>query len=953
MKPEKGRIRLLTTVPGAERLEPLLSDFAKGGAGIVTSFSERLLRVASGLESYDELEFLTFGEVVSRFLVATGGDSKPLATGGLVLESLNAARSELPEDSPFARAVRFHGAQKAIIRTLEEIHEADIGLSFLAQSNPEALGGKLASLNHLDRAVRLKLDSLGRTTLSELIRDCLDCEVKTKLDRLLVFGGSGVCLRNLKWLEWAARTGSRVTLVLERHASEDTLFSVSKGAVREIDAEPVAVGLGNGFLNNLFTDRIEPSASPNVVQLIAPDRFAECEWTLRECLKERADGTPAARIGIFARNLEEYAPLLETVGKRMGLPLSIARRVPLMSNRFARLVSETLAFCSGNDVRRLTSVIRSSYVQLSLDNQSLAWATLRESFNQRDSQWEALETWAQEAGEDFAWLKAILEWRRDALQQRCGLQEWIGRLRGLIDALPTNPFDSVPTSGRDSRAQTALQRPLYHLASVDPERYARLSLSDFQVVCTGIWADADVSLPETSDAITVVDSADALGAVEVLFVLGMLEGVFPRRRAEDPILADSERDELKSLANNTWLQDSHQKAQEERDEFYRLCAAAGRKLFLSYPETDDQRDNVAAFYLTEVERAAGGRDRIEIRQPPRTALTPPESQLSESDRNLSEALAASKDESVENKLISLEAAAAVAWPEERLISPKELSEVLDCPFRFFARSRLNLRTNRPASKWGSLRKLPQSVGLSAQPNEAAAKAALETALEVELGSMLADLAPWELSALRAGALRMIRDWVQREFASRKHWSKAEGSLRRDLDFESEGFRSKVSSKLQIRGRVAAASNLGNYKVSHLYETRPPERDRDDPRLEDPDFVYYGLHLLAQYEPGVGSALEVETMSTERLLFVLTRLPGAAIPGNAALGLRVIDLSTRDDSRESVKDFFDELKLKAHLAAQKIREIEIQANPGERCAFCDMGELCRKSSEFGEEDLFGF
>ena len=981
MKPEKGRIRLLTTVPGAERLEPLLSDFAKGGAGIVTSFSERLLRVASGLESYDDLEFLPFGDVVSRFLLATGGDSKPLATGGLVLEAVNAVRSELPEDSPFARAARFRGAQKAIIRTLEELHEADIHLGYLAQNHPGAMGGKLTSLALLDRAVRLKLDSLGRTTLSELIRECLDGEMSAKLDRLLVFAGSGMCLRNLKWLEWAARTGSKVTLVLERHATEKMLFSPSKWAIEELAEQTSSVGTSNGLLDSLFTDRVEPGPRPQMVQLIAADRFAECEWTLRECLKERAVGTRAGRIGIFARNLEEYAPLLDTVSKRMGLPLSIARRVPLMSNRFARLVSETLAFCSGSDVRILMSVVRSSYVQLSLENQNLAWTALRECYNQRENQWESLETWSSGAGESFSWLKALIEWRKDALQQRSGLQEWIGRLRGLIDLLPTNPFDSVPTSGRDSRAQTALQRPLYHLASVDAERYSRLALTDFQAVCTRIWADADVSLPETNDAITVVDSADALGAVEVLFVLGMLEGVFPRRRSEDPILSDSERGELNSLArrrppqggdvpegqrgeressnsteaiSNNWLQDSHQKAQEERDEFYRLCAAASRKLFLSYPETDDQRDNVPAFYLTEVERAAGGRDKIEFRQPPRTTLVPVEDLLSEADRKLGEALAAHKSEPIENRLESIEATTAIAWPDDKLISPRELSEVLDCPFRFFARRRLNLRTTRPASKWGSLRRLPQSVGLTAQPNEAAARAALEAALEVGLGAMLADLAPWELSALRAGATRMIRDWVQREFASRKHWAKTEGSLRRDLDFESEGYRSKVSSKLQIRGRVAAASNLGKYKVSHLYESRAPERDRDDPRLEDPDFVYYGLHLLAQYEPGVGSALEVETMSTERLLFVLTRLPGAAIPGNASQGLRVIDLSTRDDSRESVKDFFDELKMKANLAAQKIREIEIHANPGpERCAWCDMGELCRKSGEFGEEDLFGF
>jgi len=637
----------------------------------------------------------------------------------------------------------------------------------------------------------------------------------------------------------------------------------------------------------------------------------------------------------------------------MGIPLSIARRVPLLSNRFAKLVSETLAFCANQDVRTLMPVIRSSYIQLALAEQAQGWTALRESYGLQEGQWEGLETWAAQAGQSFTWLQKLLSWRTEALKQRCSLQEWIGRLRGLIDVLPTNPFDSVPTSARDSRAQTALQRPLYHLASVDPERYAKLSLIEFQGIAKRIWADADVSLPETADAIPVVDRADALPSIDVLFVLGMLEGVFPRRRSEDPILTDAERQEIRELTDNAWLQDSHEKALEERDEFYRLCAAAGKKLFLSYPETDDQRDNVPAFYLTEVERASGGRDHVEIRHPARTALVPgPESLLSEADRRLAEALSSRNSTSIYNRLETVQAAEAVAWPEGKPLSPKELSEVLDCPFRFYARRRLSIRTNRPASKWGSLRHLPQQVGLSSKLNEIEAKEALQKVLDVELSAMLADLAPWELSVLRSGATRLIRDWVQREFAARKSWPKRNDSLRRDVDFESEGFRSKVSPKLQIRGRVAAVSALGPYKVSHLYESRAPERDRENMRLDDPDLVYYGLHLLAQFEAGKGSALEVETMGNERILFLLTRLSGAAYAGNASEGLRVIDLSTHDDPRESMVDFFDELKLKANLAAQKIREIVTEANPGERCAWCDLGELCRKTTEFGEEDPFG-
>ena len=51
---------------------------------------------------------------------------------------------------------------------------------------------------------------------------------------------------------------------------------------------------------------------------------------------------------------------------------------------------------------------------------------------------------------------------------------------------------------------------------------------------------------------------------------GMLEGVFPRRRSEDPILTDLERAEISLYLETRPLPDSHREARRERDQFYRL-----------------------------------------------------------------------------------------------------------------------------------------------------------------------------------------------------------------------------------------------------------------------------------------------------------------------------------------------------------------------------------------------
>ncbi len=952
MKPDKGRIRLMTTVPGATRLGPLLSDFSKNGGGIVTSFSERLLHVVHGLIESDDLEPLPFAEVVSRFVTTTGGESGTIAAGALVREALAGACSDLPQDSPFAVSAKFHGTHKAILRTLEELHEADIRLDSVGAAVLNGDSGRLQSLANLDREVRAKLESLGRTTLSTLIDECTANVVPCKLDRLLVFAGSGLCARNLRWLQWAAACGSRVTLVTERHAATAPLFAASSRAARILQVEPSKVGEGSGLLVSLFGEFHSTDPKPEVVHLVAPDRLAECEWAIRGCLQERVQGTEANRIAVFARNLEEYAPLLESAGKRLGVPLGVPRRVPLLSNRFAKLLLQIVTFLAQNDVRALVPVVRSTYVGLNLSDQGLACEALKTAYRGKGSQWQELQAWATDAGNDFAWLRGLLTWRGEAMKQRCGLRDWIGRLRNLVDVLPVSPFESGPTSKRDTRAQNVMQRLLYHLASVEPDRYSSLTLSDFQRVCLKIWTEADVSLPDTPEAVKVVDSADSLGAVDVVFVLGMLEGVFPRRRSEDPILTDAERHKIRAAAKSEWLKDSHDKAREERDEFYRLCAGAGRKLVLSYPETDDQRENVPAFYLSEVERAVGGREYVKHLSQPRSLLTPELLDcISAADLNLAQALLKPSVDSPANTLISEAARSAVAWSDSRPLAPKDLADALECPFRFFVRRQLNVTTNRPSSRWNSLRKLPQIVSLVTQAEPSDAQDALWQALDRSLDDMLSELAPWELSMLRAGGRRLILDWVRREFAARKLWRKSEDSLRTKVGFNDAGFRAKISSKLELAGGVPAASKLGPYKVSHLYESRSPDRDHES-NLSDPDFVYYGLHLLAQYEPGVGSALEVETMGGERTLYLLPRLSGSSYPSNVTEGLKVVDLSTRDDPRESVEDFFRRLKERVKRASETIRELQTEANPGEPCLWCDMGELCRRSQLFGEEDPFG-
>ena len=77
----------------------------------------------------------------------------------------------------------------------------------------------------------------------------------------------------------------------------------------------------------------------------------------------------------------------------------------------------------------------------------------------------------------------------------------------------------------------------------------------------------------------------------------------PKRRIEDPILNDEDRIFLHHhFSDLPPLKDSFSVARSERDLFIRLCSVAEKKLVFSYPQTDETKDNVPAFYLTELEK---------------------------------------------------------------------------------------------------------------------------------------------------------------------------------------------------------------------------------------------------------------------------------------------------------------------------------------------------------------
>jgi hypothetical protein len=952
-------LSLMSVLPGTSGFREVVRRFAAKD-GLVTAISDSALPMCrEALDESSGVEVVPFGEMVSRVLRLCGEDARPISTSGQTAAAIALACKALPPESPFARTARHAGLHEAIQKTLRELHDWEIDrfeMDRIANVCSPRLAAKLSSLASIDEATEEVATALGRQSSSLQVRMCLESvpELDGATDRILVYAGSEESPLKFAWLEWFAEHGGEVFVVTERSA---TSVGVFPGAVRIVDQlgspNPIP-GLPSVLAANLFAEQPTATGTPLSVTISsAADSLAEVEWALRQAL---ASERPH-QFGIYVRNLESYAPLIAASAERLRVPLRMARRVPLLTNAFARLTLLAIEFCASSDIRTLGRIVQSSYLHLTGDEQARLLSAVREAHATKSQQWQTLRNWVDGEEGRHAWLKALLDWR-NASSEPVPLREWRSRLLEILGADERFPWSTKVVganalmSERDQRARNQMERLLANHVSVAAlQDSSPHSLTQIVAICREIWKDADVSIPSGEYGVQVSDDPAEVSEIEHLFVLGMLEGVFPRRRSEEPILTDEERAEI-SVCRPEFprLMNSHDRAEREREAFYRICSAAKISLALSYPLTDDSRDNIPASYLSEVERAMGDSTRrseekvVRRINYPRTQYAPDiESCFAQADRDLRLALDMPR-EYPDAVQLATELVKAVLRPaENRRFEPQELKDVLQCPFKHIIRYRTDIRAKRRTERWNSLRKLPAAAGVLAKETLAEAESALQLALETELDRLYSEVPEWELQLLRAGGKRLIQDWLRREFRSRETWNKGRNGVRMNVPFGDEGLRGEMPGGVRLNGFVAGLSEHQNYRVAHMYSS-----SIDPKNLKDSDLLFVGLHFLALFESGREVALEIESMTTKRELVVMSR-EGGPLVGHVQDGLAVVDLCDQDEPTSFRKSFFMRVKAALKAAIQRIQLPQIDPLQGDWCEFCDYGELCRRSKLFGEQD----
>ncbi len=216
----------------------------------------------------------------------------------------------------------------------------------------------------------------------------------------------------------------------------------------------------------------------------------------------------------------------------------------------------------------------------------------------------------REAGDEDDGHRAYLERQIDRLET---LQAFALPLIRFLDALPERADWALWLERLGELATMALRRPetvlevlaeLRPLAQVDEVGLAEVE----RILAERLRFSSNQPPKRRFGRVFVGGVEEAAGrSFDLVFVPGLAEGVFPRRRGEDPLLLDERREALRQAGYR--LAGNQRRTWREQLLLRLAIGAASRRLVVSYPRVDlvQGRARVPSLYALDVLRGAEGR----------------------------------------------------------------------------------------------------------------------------------------------------------------------------------------------------------------------------------------------------------------------------------------------------------------------------------------------------------
>jgi ATP-dependent helicase/DNAse subunit B len=601
---------------------------------------ERLLAVERGLTLLN-VEFHTFHSLARTIIGAAGvlEDRQVVADGLFFQRAIESILDGRPDIARFfGGAKRPRGFLSALAASLKDLADAGVGAEAFEELLPEHRGAgdeersRLKALSRLLDALSSRLDAAGVLSGSDLARSAAelapDSRALRRFSRVLYYGFYDLTGRQLDFFESVA-SARPTTLYFPyeiRHPAyrfAEPLFE-ERLARHEVEESPER--------------EARPAAAVSIVN--ASGERGEVWAAAKEILRLREEeGVPFESIGVVARALAPYHDEIQSCFSENAIPFAMEERPALTSHPAAR-TARALLTLRRRDFKAdvVAELLGSPYIQApsALGGRRRSWrrALRRLGVHSGLSQWQGKLQTPPEG--------SLSPWEPDP-EERRALNAWLERLdRSLEDRSAAWPEHAQRAAAILEDAwrlpDDAKEEEAAVFAAV---RDAIASLGSFsvlgEVVSWETFLDYleqkfdGAALPSTKPGrgVRVLDAMDARGeCFDVLFLLGLKSGLFPRQVREDPILRDSWRGFLRH-PGGFWISRKLDGVAEERLLFHLLVSSAKIKLYAVYPRTaEDGAVEVPSPYLrllSPVEERRIPRSPLEkLRSAPPALLSPQE-----------------------------------------------------------------------------------------------------------------------------------------------------------------------------------------------------------------------------------------------------------------------------------------------------------------------------------------
>jgi ATP-dependent helicase/DNAse subunit B len=386
--------------------------------------------------------------------------------------------------------------------------------------------------------------------------------------------------------------GRAVFASLERTAGD--LAKLAGARIEELPAQdwydaPALAYLERALFEQRPTDPVPLEGAVRFLE--AAGSRAALELVGEEILALLRDGTPAEEIAVVCPSVERVRVPLETAFGQLGLPYAVEGSVAFARTPFGRSLVGLLRFAwLGGGRRDLFSYLRSLYSGLPRPRADFVEGRLRGRAVSEPARVE--EEAVRLLGHPLPLLREI----RDAGTASHAIRFAAGAMLRSAHGLESPPV------GEDAALDLRAHEVALGLADEVDEwlAYGRAAQRE-QVVSVLERAPVRLARPQAPGRVAVLDLLRArTRRLQAVFIVGLEEGVFPRRASETPFLPDEERRELEAARRGHRLARPDPLAR-DRYLFYTACTRATRRLTLvREAANDDGRPQEPSPFFEEV-----------------------------------------------------------------------------------------------------------------------------------------------------------------------------------------------------------------------------------------------------------------------------------------------------------------------------------------------------------------